>query len=89
MDFSSTKRGQVMKPGVFVLIEDVVAVDGGAETAFRERLCKRYEASPVYRKMLMQLNWFWATGSLAVGSGTMAVVYGVDDINVVFALGKP
>ena len=88
VDFSSTKRGQVMKPGVFVLIEDVVAVDGGGLTAFRERLCKRHEASPVYRRMLAQLNWFWATGSLAVGSGTTAIVYGVDDLNVVFALGE-
>ena len=88
MDFSSTKRGQVMKPGVFVLIEDVVAVDGGGEMAFREALCKRYEASAVYRQMLVQLNWFWATGSMAVGSGMTAIVYGVDDVNVVFALGK-
>lgn len=61
---SSTKRKQPARPGVFVLIEDVVAVDGGGGTLYREVLIARYEASPYFRTLLRQLNWFWGLGSL-------------------------
>ncbi|KAE9365178.1 hypothetical protein N431DRAFT_353302 [Stipitochalara longipes BDJ] len=85
--FSSTSRGEVMKPGVFVLIEDIVAVDGGGGQEFREALLKRYEKSEVFRKLVTQMNWFWGSGSMGVAAGVTAVVYSVEDENVVFALG--
>ncbi|KIW71473.1 hypothetical protein PV04_03633 [Phialophora macrospora] len=84
---SSTPRGSVCKPGVFVVVEDIVAVDGGAGQAFRLALQARYEASETFRRMLAQLNWFWGVGSVAVATVTTVVVYVVDDLNVVFAIG--
>jgi hypothetical protein len=65
-----------MKPGVFVLIEDIVAVDGGGGQEFRDALVVRYESNGAFRRLVEQMNWFWG------------VVYGVEDLDVVFAIGK-
>lgn len=35
-----------------------------------------------------QMNWFWGLGSMGVTAGVTAIVYTVEDENVVFALGK-
>jgi len=86
--FSSTTRGSVMKPGVYVLIEDIVAVDGSGGLEFREVLLARYESSKEFQRLVEQMNWFWGIGSILVAGGTTAIVYGVEDLNVVFALGK-
>jgi hypothetical protein len=85
---SSTPRGSVCKPGVFVVVEDIVAVDGGGGQSFRLALQARYETSETFRRMLAQLNWFWGVGSLAVAIATTVVVYVVDDLNVVVAIGQ-
>jgi hypothetical protein len=85
---SSTRRGTKMRPGVFVLIEDVVAVDGAGGTVYRAALVARYNASPSFRKLLRDLNWFWGLGSLLAAVATTLVVYLVDNEDVVFALGK-
>lgn len=85
---SSTPMGGATPPGVLVLMEDIVAVDGGGGQSFREALKKRYEASSHFRKMVAQLNWFWGAGSLAVAVGVTVICYTVEDLNVVFALGK-
>jgi hypothetical protein len=86
--FSSTPRGSVMKPGVFVLAEDIVAVDGAGGQEFREVLSVRYESSETFRRLVAQMNWFWGVGSMIVACGTTAFVYAVEDLNVVFALGR-
>ncbi|TVY23122.1 hypothetical protein LHYA1_G007826 [Lachnellula hyalina] len=84
--FSSTTRGSLMKPGIFVLIEDIVGVDGGGGPEFRDALMARYETSKVFRRLIAQMNWFWGIGSMIVAGGTTAIVYIVEDLNVVFAL---
>ncbi len=37
--------------------------------------------------MLRQLNWFWSIGSLIVGVVVTVIVFAVDNLHVVFALG--
>jgi len=85
---SSTAVGDVVKPGVFTLIEDVVAVDGGGGEEYRIALVKRYKASAAFRRMLGHLNWFWSIGSIATAAGTTVIVFVAEDLNVVFAIGK-
>lgn len=60
---SSVPKGAQLRPCVYSFIEDVVAVDGGGGTDFREALNKRYEASHIFRAMLRRLGLFWAVGS--------------------------
>lgn len=85
---SSAARGQVPRPEVYILVEDIVAVDGDGKDIFREKLAARYEASPVYCRLLVQLNWFWGIGSVTMSAITTMIIYTVNNIDVIFALGK-
>ncbi|KAK3167200.1 hypothetical protein OEA41_010326 [Lepraria neglecta] len=71
---SSQPKGAPVRPGTYMVIEDVIAVDTGAGRAYRRAINDRYEASPMFRRMLWQLNMFWAVPALAVGVGVTAVV---------------
>jgi len=62
-----------MKPRVFVLSEDIVAVDGGECQEFRDALVVRYESSATFRRLPKQMNWSWGVGSMVVASGTMGI----------------
>ena len=66
---SSVPKGSQIRPCIYSIIEDVVAVDGSGGTTFRENLNKRYEASHIFRAMLRRLGIFWA-----IGAECMAVV---------------
>ncbi|MCJ1366979.1 hypothetical protein MMC16_006110 [Acarospora aff. strigata] len=71
---SSLPRGVPMRPGIYTTIEDVIAVDTGTGRLYREALDARYEASPLFRRMLRQLDLFWAISALAVAAAVTAVV---------------
>ncbi|KAK6442364.1 hypothetical protein LTR95_001410 [Oleoguttula sp. CCFEE 5521] len=60
---SSVPKGAQVRPGIYSIIEDVVAVDGSGGTDFREALNKRYEASHIFRAMLRRLGLFWSLGA--------------------------
>lgn len=66
---SSMPAGSQIRPGIYWIIEDVVAVDGLGGVEFRERLNARYEASHDFRQMLHRLTLFWG-----IGAETAAVV---------------
>lgn len=72
---SSLPRGSPLRPGIYSIIEDVVAVDGSGGLEFRQRLNLRYQASHHFRKMLHRLTLFWALGSLAAASATTAIIF--------------
>jgi len=88
MTLSSTQKGRPARPGVLVLAEDIVGVDGGGGQLYRSQLIARYEVSPHFRALCRHLNWFWGAGSLAVAVGLTALVYAVDGENLAFGLGK-
>ena len=62
---SSIPKGAQLRPCIYSIIEDVVAVDGSGGTPYREALNRRYEASHTFRAMLRRLGVFWWTGALA------------------------
>jgi hypothetical protein len=64
---SSYIKGSTCPPITYTIIEDVIAVDAGAGKVYREALLQRYNASPRFRKMLIQLVWFWGIPSIVVG----------------------
>ncbi len=63
---SSTPKGGEVYPGVYYLIEDIVAVNAGAGRPFREALAARYIASPRFRRMIKVQSLFWSIPSLIV-----------------------
>ena len=71
---SSIPRGAQLRPGIYSVIEDVVAVDGGGGTRYREALNRRYEASHIFRAMLRHLGVFWAVGGEAVAVTTTVLI---------------
>lgn len=64
-----------MRPGTYMIIEDVLAVDTGVGRAYRKALSDRYEASPIFRTLLRQMDLFWGIPALLVGGVTTAVVF--------------
>ncbi|OCL08276.1 hypothetical protein AOQ84DRAFT_44193 [Glonium stellatum] len=83
---SSLPVGAPLRPGIYAIIEDVVAVDGSGGTEFRQRLNLRYQASQLFRQMLHRLTLFWAFGALIIASVTTAIIFTVNR-NVAYVLG--
>lgn len=65
---SSLPAGHIAHPAVFTIIEDIVAVDGGGGVQYREELMARYDASPLFRRMLNRLDAFWGIGAFCTAS---------------------
>lgn len=75
---SGQPRGSKLRPGVYSLIEDVIAVDGSGGTAYRMRLDKRYRSSHVFRSMLERLTVFWAIGAVLMAAAMTAMIFTLD-----------
>jgi hypothetical protein len=57
--FGSIDAGNVVRPAVFYIVEDVVAVDGNGGLEYREALNSRYESSTRFRSMIWKLSLVW------------------------------
>lgn len=71
---SSTPKGEEVLPGVFYIVEDVVAVNARGGRPFREGMAARYKASPIFRKMMRDQSWFWSIGGLMMAGALTVVV---------------
>ncbi|PBP23438.1 hypothetical protein BUE80_DR005574 [Diplocarpon rosae] len=71
---SSTPKGEHVYPGIFYIVEDIVAVNSGGGRPFREGMAARYRASPMFRKMMRDLSWFWSISGLLMAAGLTIVV---------------
>ena len=76
---SSTPKGSIMPTALYVLIEDVVAVDGGGGQMYRYALRTRYLSSPYFRRMLFEMNCFWAGGSIVCAAAITAIIFTVSE----------
>lgn len=72
---SSLAPGTKAHPAVYTIIEDIVAVDGGGGRDFREALRARYDASPLFRRMLLRLNAFWGFGAVIVAGVVTSLLW--------------
>jgi len=72
---SSHVRNSVCPPLTFVFMEDVCAVDGKGGKKYRKAAMARYNSSPRFRALLMQLLWFWSIPAIIVGAGLIAVIW--------------
>ena len=86
---SSTHKGEPVLPGIFYIVEDIVAVNSGGGRPFREGMFARYKTSPIFRKMMRDLSWFWSIPGLIVASAvTVVVVINPVPEPVSYGLGK-
>lgn len=72
---SSIPKGAQLRPGIYSIIEDVIAVDGSGGTDYREALNRRYEASHIFRAMLRRLGMYWAVGAQACAVLTTILIF--------------
>ncbi|KAF8589691.1 hypothetical protein K439DRAFT_1331778 [Ramaria rubella] len=65
---SSVPKGAPFRPGVYYIIEDLTAVDGGAGTAYRDRLSERWNRSPPFQLLVRDVGRILGfSGLLMVG----------------------
>lgn len=57
--FGSLDAGEVVRPAVYYIVEDVVAVDGNGGMEYRKAWTARYDGSPVFQKMIWTLSLLW------------------------------
>lgn len=85
---SSMPANSVFRPGILVIIEDIVAVDGGRGRPYRAALMERYTASPQFQHLIESLNWFWGIGGFLMGVLLISILATVHDQTFAFGLGK-
>lgn len=86
---SSTPKGEQVLPGIYYIVEDVVAVNARGGRPFREGLAARYKASPIFRKMMRDQSWFWSIGGLIMaGACTVVVVINPVPEPVAYGIGE-
>ncbi|KAI9814761.1 MAG: hypothetical protein M1827_003027 [Pycnora praestabilis] len=83
---SSTLKGAPIKAPLFAIIEDAIAVDGHGGYPYREALTARYEASPMFRQMLVSLTFFWSISAITVAAASTAVIFTVP-VTVAYGIG--
>ena len=71
---SSTGKGEAVRPGVYYLVEDIVAVNAGGGRPYREGWAARYDASPVFRKMILDQSLFWSIPAVVLGSALTIII---------------
>lgn len=57
--FGSSDAGNILKPAVYYIVEDVVAVDGNGGMEYRKAFTARYETSPIFRRLIWTLSILW------------------------------
>lgn len=83
---SSVARGELVRPGMYTLLEDVIAVDLSQGYAFRRNFNECWEQSLIFRRLLYQLSIFWSLSGFVV-SGACTIVIFTIDAEVGFAVG--
>lgn len=85
-NMSSTPKGETWRPAIYAYIEDCGAIEARGERVYREKMNARYEASPLFRKMILQLALFWGIGLICIAVVSTALVFTMKD-NVAFGIG--
>ena len=74
---SSHPKGAICPPLTFCIMEDITATDGKGGKEYREVALARYNASPRFRRLLVELALAWSISSIALGAVLIAVIYNV------------
>lgn len=85
-NMSSTPKGAPWRPAIYAFIEDCGAIEMRGEKVYREKLNARYEASPMFRRMIIQLSWSWGVGLICIAIVSTVLIFMIED-DVAFGLG--
>ena len=74
---SSDAKGERCKPFVYYVVEDFVAVDAGQKRGYRLEFKKRYDESPVFRRMIWDVNMWWTIGGVIFIGALAGMTWGL------------
>ena len=83
---SSTPRGTPFRPALLAIIEDSASIEARGELAARLAVMKRYESSPLFRKIIERLSWFWGIGCIVIAIITTILIFSLEE-KVAFGVG--
>lgn len=83
---SSHVIGDRTPPLTFCILEDITGCDGGGGSAFRKAALARYNASPRFRRMLVQMLWGWCISGLVVNIPLIILAWTINE-EVAYAIG--
>jgi hypothetical protein len=86
--FSSMSRGEIARPALYTIIEDVVAVDAGQGTQFREVFDQRYVASAPIRRLLREMDLLWGISGVAVAVALVVLIFKLHNVDISWVIGK-
>lgn len=84
--FGSLEAGNAVRPAVYYIVEDVVAVDGNGGVEYREAWTERYERSAGFRRMIWTVSVVWMV-AFYVGAGVFTVLVLWLPVVAVYAVG--
>jgi len=84
--FGSMDSGIVVRPAIYYIVEDVVAVDGNGGIEYREAFSARYESSPMFRSMITTLSVVWCLAFFALATWFTILVFTLP-VMAVYAVG--
>src|SRR6187402_1533166 len=61
-NMSSTEKGMLWRPALLAFVEDAGGIEGQGGVEYRKQVMKRYEVSPLFRRMMLLLSWGWGIG---------------------------
>ncbi|KAF2432122.1 hypothetical protein EJ08DRAFT_732862 [Tothia fuscella] len=73
--FGSSDAGTVVRPAIYYVVEDVVAVDGNGGVAYREAFGARYRSSPIFQRMIWTLSVVWMVAFFVMASALTILVF--------------
>jgi hypothetical protein len=85
MRISSIAKGELVRPGLYTLFEDVIGASGTQNSDFRAKLNRRWQASHEFRRLILRLSLFWSVPGLVVSATCMAIIFSID-LKVGFAI---
>ena len=85
--FSSMPKGGIVRPAVYSLTEDVVAVEAGQGTEFREVLNQRYLASAPIRRLMREMDLLWGVSGVAVAIAVVVMIWELNSVDAAWVVG--
>jgi hypothetical protein len=79
-NMSSTEKGSLWRPALYAFMEDACAIEAQGGLSYRHQLRARYDASPLFRRMLLRLSWMWGIGLIAAAIATTVLVMVLPEI---------
>ncbi|THV55004.1 hypothetical protein BGAL_0016g00470 [Botrytis galanthina] len=85
-NMSSTEKGKLWRPALLAIIEDAGGVEGQGGVVYRSNVLRRYEVSPIFRRMMMVLTWFWGIGLVCIAIISTVIIMTLPE-NIGFGVG--